>query len=628
MSVVAPEVAIAEVPIAFKPPTPRRDPSQDQSGASNAGLGSTVAAIAALKAQTSNQLPIQIASTPITPPPKVPKAPAATVRINIDHLESLGTSLAELLTNQNRQSLQDEQLQNAVQMLHYRLQQHKTLLVQLREWSDQQLIHPSVPIASGLEWQRQFDSLELDHYNDLQVLAQTIFEDTVQLEEATDAVDLFARQLSITRDKQQRLLGTTRDVLMEARLLPLQDVLGRFERVLQQLETRHEKPVQLVVRGGDVMIDKTVAEKLYDPLLHIVRNAFDHGLETPSERAKVRKSAKGQITIRAHHRGTNLFVDVSDDGKGLDYNRIRQKAIAQKRVTAAQAQSLDPDSLTQFLFEPGFSTAATISDLSGRGVGLDVVKTQLEALQGDVSIQSKPGQGTTFRLQIPLNLTIVQLLLCEVGETPYALLADQVEHILNPKPTHILQRGGDRLLRWGSSGSETLIPLRRLSQLLDYRSLQPASHSHNDQRAIVLLRLGDHLMGLEVDQVLREQELVVRPFSTLVRPPDYVAGGSILADGRLTLVLDGVALLRNMVVHGASPVDPSAEVIGMAKTPAVLVVEDSVTVRQTLTASLQRAGYTVVQARDGQEAAELLNQADTPIQLIVSDVEMPRMNGF
>ncbi len=257
-----------------------------------------------------------------------------------------------------------------------------------------------------------------------------------------------------------------------------------------------------------------------------------------------------------------------------------------------------------------------------------MVKTQLEALQGDVSIQSQPGQGTTFRLQIPLNLTIVQLLLCEVGETPYALLADQVEHILNPRPEQILQRGGDRLLRWGSSGSETLVPLRRLSQLLDYRSLRPTSHSHSNQRAIILVRLGDHLMGLEVDQVLREQELVVRPFSTLVRPPDYIAGGSILADGRLTLVLDGVALLRSMVMHSASPIEHRVETANVPQTAAVLVVEDSVTVRQTLTASLQRTGYSVIQARDGQEAAELLSQADRPIQLIISDVEMPRMNGF
>jgi chemotaxis family two-component system sensor histidine kinase/response regulator PixL len=584
------------------------------------------------------------------------------VRVNVEHLDQLNYSVGELLTQQNRQLLQNERLQAEVRLLLKRLNQHQQMLSQLQDRADRQPSQSSsrpqvrteqttalqtLPLTFG----DRFDILELSHYSDSHLLVQSLLDDTVQLAEAAEAIDLFSQQSSQILDKQQRLLSGTRNALMQARMLPLSEVLNRFPPVLQQLETLHGKRVTLKLRGTEVLVDKAIAEKLYDPLLHLIRNAFDHAIEPVAVRHQQNKPDIGQIEINAHHQGKYLMIEVRDDGKGLDYEQIRQRLVERQLVSPDQADTLSQSHLIDFLFEPGFSTATQVNTLSGRGVGLDVVREQILGLQGLVTVQSTPAQGATFILQIPLSLAIAKLLVCQAGTRIYALTTDAIEQILIPMPEDLRERPECKILHWRKGGNSQLIQIHSIAKLLNYSSFlsstlpQPAASPPLSY--IILIRHQGELVGLEVDQLIGEQELVIRPLGSKLESPNYVQGASILADGRLTLVVDGGALLQQVLnrhhVPRTTPATPSAAVQPPLQTTAtliptsnieewendkkILIAEDSITVRQTLTLTLQKAGYQVLQAKDGQEALEQL-QRHNDVQLVFCDLEMPRMNGF
>ncbi|MBD3884489.1 hybrid sensor histidine kinase/response regulator [Phormidium tenue FACHB-886] len=624
-------------------------------------------------------------STPTPMPTKETIAPAATVRVNVEHLEQLSHSMGELLTHQNYQSLQTEQLQSSVRSLLSRLQEHQQLLTQFQESFNHRSMaapqgrkqrkksraskkktplpasRPAIP-AEGLGLGALRDNLDAIHF------IQAMLDNNVQLAEVADAIDLFTRQSKQVLATQQRLLNHTRDVLIEARMLPLGEIFDRFPRVLQQLETRHNKPVALSLQGAEVLVDKVVAEKLFDPLLHLVRNAFDHGIEPAAIRQQRGKAPKGQIELSAQHQGGQLVIEVRDDGDGLDFERIRQRVAERQLVPPDQVPHLTPDQLIDFLFEAGFSTAAQVNNLSGRGVGLDVVRAQLQALQGAIVVHSEPQQGTTFILKIPLNLTIAKLLVCQVGGKPHALLIDTIEQIIILQPEQIQNQYGIKVVRWGNGADEQQIPLYSLTQALSYTSpllalplTSPPTSPKSSATQTILCRYQGGLVGLEVDQLLDEQELVIRPLGRLIDSPSYVYGASVLADGRLTLVIEPVALIEQILKqrgdrpnanwhnadrHNAAsftPVLPSSrsQPSSLAALPAlpasaepdlktnikILIIEDSITVRQSLILTLQRAGYQVSQAKDGQEAIDRL-QHSIDVQAIICDLDMPRVSGF
>jgi two-component system, chemotaxis family, sensor histidine kinase and response regulator PixL len=606
--------------------------------------------------ETSQPEPKQLTSTAKIPSSQGSRSAVSqkstlspTVRVNVEHLDRLNYSVGELLTNQNRQSLQTEQTQAEIRTLYTRLRQQQQQLDQLQDWIYRQSKEQK---AKGLTPRKS------KQLGELQLLAQRLLADAVQVTEATDAIDLFVQQSSQTLEKQGRLLIGTRDALIEARMLPLGYILDRFHRVLQQLETLHDKQVILELQGTEVMVDKVVVEKLYDPLLHLVRNAFDHGVEPAAIRQQRGKEEVGQIKIIAHNQGRRLLIEVRDDGNGLNFDQIRQRAVDRQLISLEQVNRLTEAQLTDLLFEPGFSTASQVNDLSGRGIGLDVVRDQLKALRGSVTVHSEPGQGTTFTLQIPLSLTIAPLLLCRAGFNTYALLDDAIEQIVLPKTGQLQTRNGCRVLQWSQGSHQTLIPISSLTQILSYNSavaalsaLQTRSGliAKDQVSPVILIRCQKSLLGLEVDQLLGEQELVIRPLGDLIRVPSYVHGASILADGQLSLVLDGATLLQKTCDRPSAGSDarthsvPSLSLEQPLTSPqgalpvwldrdtesstTILIVEDSITVRQALALTLQKAGYRVFQAEDGSQALEQF-QHQTDIQLVICDLEMPRMSGF
>lgn len=587
--------------------------------------------------------------------------PHLSVRVDSDRLERMNNLVGELAINRNGLSLQHQQLQRSVRELLERFSRVQTMVGNLRELSDKMLIAPeryNSEINTALLNQltefvsrtEEFDSLELDNYSILNSRLQQLIEDMVQLEESVDDVALFTKQSDQTLEQQRQMLTSLRDELMWARMLPLGEVLNRYPRVIRDLSTRYEKSVNLKLNGTNVLVDKAALEKLYDPLLHLLRNAFDHGIESPEVRRQQGKPEVGQIEIRAYHQGSQTIIEVKDDGQGLNIQRIGQQAVDMGLVSPQQLTTLTPNRLFEFLFEPGFSTAEQVSELSGRGVGLDVVRSQMRSLKGTISVHSSPGVGTTFTLRLPLTLTIGKLLVCFVGSTALALPSDSVEEIVIPKGNQVKTTGEQRFLRWRGQ----IVPTYRLADLLDYACPLPETCPSQALVSVpsptdwalpmLVLRQDQYVLALEIDRLVTEQELVIKPFGSAIAPPSFTYGCTILGDGSLIPVIDGAVLMDQLLGQSSQSISITSSnrtLVSMsesrtahtndkgqtAKAPTVLVVDDAVALRRTLALTLERAGCRVLQARDGREALEQLRQTSA-INLVVCDIEMPNMNGF
>lgn len=618
------------------------------------------------------------------------------IRVDLKHLENLNHFTGELLINQNQQTTQNDSLRIQVQNLAQGLQRHQQILYSIQAWADQWLIRASAQSnfslpAGGTSWQRvelpsslslttqglsslaAFDALEIDRYSGLHSLVQGALSDFSTLESTAETVRQLVKQNQRTIQGQQRFLTHIRDDLTNMRMSPLETIFNRFPSMLERLVKTHQKSVEIHWHGGDIQVDKAIADKLYDPLLHLIRNAFDHGIEHSEVRQENGKKASGQIHIEAYNQSRHTIIEVSDDGCGIDIDRIRQRVIQLSLVKPEDIASYSATQLLDFLFEPGFSTREQVSDLSGRGMGLDIVRSQLAAMGGSVQIHSQPQRGTTFILHIPLSFSITKMLVCQAKSVAYALPVQQVERILLPKPHAYKIHAQRRALQVFEPGYEPLIPLRSLDELLSYaaggdRVARSRRYQHNafskqqgnsEHPYILLLQSKQKRWALQVEQILGEQELVVRPLKGMT-PPDYIYGGAILGDNDVALAIDPDVLLQTegnapqpisvspvpapnsprpnpattlppQTHRGLLSASPNREEQRPSDTSAkryiLLVVDDSITLRKMLTDTLEQRGHQVIQAQDGQDAIEKLN-SHSPVDLVLCDIEMPRLNGF
>lgn len=589
------------------------------------------------------------------------------VRVDVEGLERLNYLAGELLIYQKRRNLQDEQLKEVIEQLFQQIQRHQATLNELRD----------LPIQrQNFDMQQRqnfasvdFDSLEMDKYTDFHLKLHEATEEILQLQETTESLDLILKQASQVHEKQQRLSLGIMDNLVEARMSPLGNIMHRFSQMVQNLGNVYGKNVELKLTGTEVLVDKVIVEKLYDPLLQLVRNAFDHGIESAEIRSRSGKPEQGIIEICAYHQGSHTIIEVRDDGQGLNFEKIRSKAIELNLIRAEDTKKGDishpTTELLECLFSPGFSTASKVNEISGRGMGLDIVHSQIQALNGSITVQSSLNQGTTFILKIPFSMTTDQLMLVQAEGAVYALLLQNIEKILLPSTITIKEFEGKKVFYWDTGSNERIVSIRKLSEFLYYggsfqgqRTLQNKLVTDDIGTMInpvLLLRHNQELLGLEVDQIIGEQELVIRPLGQTITPPKYVYGCSNLANGTLILVIDSAVLLESYQMQAAIdvrvlPTDLASQTkaLPMAtstrqnpsilipqvsgevkyKTPkVVLVVDDAISLRQTLCLTFQKFGYQVLQAQNGVEALEQLQQ-HPEVQVIISDLEMPRMNGF
>ena len=592
----------------------------------------------------------------------------------MEGLQRLNYLTGELLIYQKRRTLYDDQVIELIDRLSQQLNQYQLTLYQLRDLplqGNNVSSHHTQSLSSV-----NFDSLEMDVYSEFQLTLHSAMEETLQIQETSESLELLMKQAAQIGEKQQTLTLNIIDNLVEARMLPLGTILSRFPQMVQNLANVYGKQVELKLTGTDVLVDKAIAEKLYDPLLQLARNSFDHGIESPEIRRERGKSPQGIIEIFAYNQGSQTVIEIHDDGQGLNLEKVRSRAIEMNVIpddhSGDYVHKFTEAELIEMMFAPGFSTAAKISEISGRGMGLDIVRTQMQSLNGSISVQSLPHQGTTFILKIPFSMTTDKLMLVQAGGVIYALLQDSIEKIVIPSAQQIKEFEGKQFLHWRTDNDELMVNIQKLESLIYYngavlstnnlQNLPDNSEAGIVKNPIILLRHHHGMVGIEVDQIIGEQELVIRPLGSSITPPKYVYGCSSLANGNLILIIDGTLLIDTKEMQAtldvmtlptttsanqqALPISEekiysppllttsttqkqlTGNVSGNSKLPQViLVADDAISLRQTLSLTLQKSGYQVLQAQNGVEAWEQL-QLHPEIAVIISDLEMPKMNGF
>jgi len=411
--------------------------------------------------------------------------------------------------------------------------------------------------------------------------------------------------------RQELDAASIRKDLRDLRMVPAAVALEPLRRTVREAAGRLHKEVELHISGGDIRLDRRVLQRLESPLVHLVRNAVDHGVEPPEARRAAGKPAAGRVEVRVESRGRRIGLVVSDDGVGLSAERIRAAAVAKGILPAEEAARLAEQETYRLLFAPGFSTASEITAISGRGVGLDVVQDAIARLQGTVQVSSVPGRGTSFDLDLPLTLAATTGILCRVAGEVAAVPADAVERVLRLGPADLGTVAGQAMARVASSQ----VPFASLAQVLGMPGGRPVA---GEPRTALLLSLGGQRAALAVDDVLGEQEMVVSSLGRRAAGVAVLAGASVLDDGRVVAVLNAAELLRR-----GRPAAEGAQALPRAR---IVVADDSLTTRSAMKAVLEIAGFAVLPAADGEEAWELL--ADGRTQLLVADVQMPRLDGL
>jgi chemotaxis protein histidine kinase CheA/ActR/RegA family two-component response regulator len=589
---------------------------------------------------------------PSSPDSSAKADPDVTMRVPVQRLNQLADNVGDLLIGYERVNLDHDRMNAASRQLKQRTRQFQSVRDQLQTLYDQLLLdnaaapsatpspgHPDRRIAPELSaLDGSFDSLEFDRFTALHSVIQTVQELLSRIEESSQDIELTSQSAQEGMRILQRTMTTMRSSLAGARMQPFASLAERFRRPLWSLNQRYGKDVQLTIEGSKTLIDRAVLDALYDPLLHIVRNAYDHGLESLADRQAQGKTGPGTLTLRARRLGTQVQISVIDNGRGINRDRIRQ--IAEARGLIAPGMALSDAQLFDYIFASGFSTAAEVGELSGRGVGLDVVRADLDALRGQVQVESQPGQGTQFILSVPLTLNVVPLLWCHGGLAngtlvPIAFPAEQVLDLIelpdpaiaNPPPLTWRDRPLIRL------SMQQLLPQSMPVQR--YRQAQATAISQNRSIGVVLQVPGavgeaDRWVAIDVAELVGQRELVLKPFGDLVPLPTYIAGCTILPSGDLIPVLLPEGLGALLAQRMASPNNhATVESIepNLISRRTLLVVDDSLTVRRWLSRSLEQLGYPVVQCRDGQDALDRLRQG-LDCALVISDVEMPRLDGF
>jgi chemosensory pili system protein ChpA (sensor histidine kinase/response regulator) len=478
----------------------------------------------------------------------------------------------------------------------------------------------------------------MDRYDDFGILSRSLTEISADITEVLTQLDGFVRRVDSDIDEFTKLAHRLQDEITQARMVPIGNLYTRISRTVRDAAKAANKQVDLVLAGAETELDNNIIQQIADPLLHLVRNAVAHGIERNEDRYAAGKPDHGNVAVRAYHRGNHIYIEVEDDGRGIDWNKIRQAAVENGLLPADQAERMSERDLVDLLFRPGFSTAPRKTELAGRGVGLDVVKSNLTALNGEIEIETQVGIGTRFTLKVPLTLIISQALFVRLGEQTYAFPLAFVEEIRRIRDTEIEEVGGKLLTRVRDVVTEVV----RLDAQLGMERVDPV----NGWYRLVLVNVAGRQVGIVVEEVLRKDEIVIKNLGEYLRNVKLFPGATIAPDGSLILLVDvnrlimGDAIERRPLMTGANAARifapgsiavaageiPAAAIDVVEREKVVVLADDSISVRKFVGRMLEKAGYRVRLASDGLEALEMVTQ--NPCDLVVTDLEMPRTNGY
>ncbi len=606
------------------------------------------------------------------PPPELPKPaekpelveakkePAATpqsksVRIALERLDRMMNAVGELVINRTRMLGRVAELERLADVLNFskaRMQdkvaefQEKYEFIRIRPAPVQEKSSDAFPLRGGYSsYSHSFDhalaefsELEMDRYDDFNILSRSLTEISADITEVLTQLDGFVRRVDSDIDEFTKLAHRLQDEITQARMVPIGNLYTRLSRTVRDAAKAVNKRVELTLAGAETELDNNIIQQISDPLIHLVRNAVAHGIEREEDRYGLGKSDHGNIAVRAYHRGNHIYIEVEDDGRGIDFDRVRKTAVENGMLSAESAAALEQRDLLDLLFQPGFTTAPRKTELAGRGVGLDVVRSNLAQLNGEIEVETEKGRGSRFTLKVPLTLIISQALFVRCGQHMFALPLSFIEEIRRLRANEIEEVGGKLLTKVRDAVTEIV----RLDTALGLEPFEPV----NSFFRMVIVNVAGRQVGLVVEEVIRKDEIVIKSLGEYLRNVKMFPGATIAPDGSLILLIDvnrliaGEAIERRPLMTSANAARvfaPGAEAVAQGAIPqeamdavpaekVVVLVDDSISVRKFVGRMLEKAGYRVRLASDGLEALEIVTQ--TRCDLVVTDLEMPRTNGY
>jgi len=588
---------------------------------------------------------------------KAPVAPASTaksVRIALERLDRMMNTVGELVINRTRMVGRISELEKLVDTLSF---SKERLHGKVSEFQDKYEFNRLSSSLTPAQWTpattpkmlssaaagdtsfwSEFSELEMDRYDDFNILSRSMAEISADVNEVLGQLQGYISRVEGDIDEFTKLAHHLQDEFTAARMVPIGTLYSRLTRAVRDAAQSAGKQVDLDLSGSETELDNNIIQQISDPLVHLVRNSVAHGIEHAADRFAAGKPETGKISLRAYHRGNHIYVEVEDDGRGIDYQRVKQSAIERGLVSTETADRLTERDLREMLFHPGFSTAPVKTELAGRGVGLDVVRANINTLNGEIEIESTPDQGTKFTLKVPLTLIISPALFVRCGGTSFALPLAVVEEIRRLRADEIEDVGGKLLTKVRDVVTEVV----RLDSYLGLPPLEPV----NGYFRMVVASAGNRQIGLVVEEVIGKDEIVIKNLGEYLRRVKLFPGTTIAPDGSLILLIDLNRMVatepndRRALQAGASAARvfaPGSAAVARGTIPAeaidrveherlIVVADDSISVRKFVGRMLEKNGYRVKLAADGLEAAELVSQFGC--HLVITDLEMPRMTGY
>ncbi|OGW52059.1 MAG: hypothetical protein A2Z50_02925, partial [Nitrospirae bacterium RBG_19FT_COMBO_42_15] len=569
------------------------------------------------------------------------------IRVQLDQLSNLMNLVGELVVNRNRLTGQLEHVKDIRDEL---VKSKARLLKVVKDFESKyefSMSHTSFSSTankpSGAKESsghlEGFFELEFDRYDDFNLLSRKLVEITNDMSEIMESLSDFFNKIDEGAVQISKITTSLQQEITSVRMVEIEKLFQRFSRLVRDVSQSENKKVRLEFLGGDTKIDKAVFELISDPLVHIIRNAISHGIEMPHDRKLSGKEDVGVVFVRAYQEGNNVVIEVGDDGRGIDPDLIRVSAVEKGYIAKSEEKALSDEDAINLIFLPGFSTSKQINAISGRGVGMDVVRTNITKMNGQIEVHTEIGLGTKFIIRLPATLAVSQALIIKSMEQEFAVPLSLID-----ETTRISQREIDYV-----AGSEVInlrnkiIPFIRLNNILNLDVKKEKSYSSTELYPTLILKLADKKIALMVDEIIAQEEIVVKNMVNYLKDIGLFSGATISGEGNVRFIIDTAALIEDSLLTGKKGVgvrtilksedrgsDAAASTVKKRETqlekPKIIIVDDSISIRKYVSHFLTRAGYEVEVASDGFEALNKIGQIK--VDLIVTDLEMPVMHGY
>jgi chemosensory pili system protein ChpA (sensor histidine kinase/response regulator) len=565
---------------------------------------------------------------------KTPLQQSDSIRVSIHRLDEIVRLVGELVINRSVFEQHLTYLLHQVEELHLsidRLQRTSSTIETQYEVSALLGGHSMISTTTGTGLHRagadwsgitEFDELEFDRYSDFHLMSRDLTETSADIGALGTEFRELLSEFDSYLTRQSRLTSDIQDKLMHFRMIPLSTLSTRLHRAIRVTAKQRNKEASLVIEGEEVQFDKTMLDELNEALLHILRNAVDHGIEAPEHRLAIGKSRQGIIRLCAYREGTQIVVQINDDGAGLNSERIRVKALENGLVTESEVMSWSDEKLYTLIFYPGFSTAQQVSEVSGRGVGMDIVHEIVTKLKGRINIQSTPGSGVTLTIRLPVTLALTQVLLVEVNHQIFAIPLADVLQVCYIGPEQVETVSDVQVI----SINQKITPIFWLAETLN---LVAAQLTNEDRVPLIVMQIGNQQIAFIVDHLLGGREVVVKSLGMHLNHIYGFIGATLMGDGTIVLILNPNELIQEQDQRVAKHhIRKSTQRNKISEVYEILIVDDSFSVRRVVANLVKKAGWEPILAKNGLEALEILQRIDQLPDLVILDVEMPQMDGY